>query len=96
MSGVDQRTRLSTGSRSSAPQGGERVHDRVALLGQPPLDHPGGLQVVQAVGEQVRGHDLIKMMTADGRTTGLGHAFKSMHLLHAAHPEDYRRMMDAH
>src|SRR5262249_16096619 len=36
--------------------GGEGVQDGVALLGQPPLDHPGGLEVPEAVGEQVRGH----------------------------------------
>ena len=55
------------------------------------------------VTSQVRAYDLIRMMTADGRrTTGLGRAFahygrifKSMHLLHVAHLEDYRRMMGA-
>src|SRR5207237_9774442 len=38
-----------------APRG-EGVQDAVALLSQPPLDHPSGLEVPQAVGEQVRGH----------------------------------------
>jgi TnpA family transposase len=63
-------------------------------------------QMLQVAGSlitgKVRAYDLIRMMTADGRTTGLGHAFahygrifKSMHLLHVAHLEDYRRMMGA-
>ncbi|MFI7454501.1 Tn3 family transposase [Nonomuraea sp. NPDC049714] len=64
---------------------------------------PQMLQVAGSlVTNKVRAYDLIKMMTADGRTTGLGHAFahygrifKSMHLLHVAHLEDYRRMMGA-
>ena len=49
---------------------------------------------------QVRAYDLIKMMTADGRTTGLGNAFanygrifKSLHLLQLIHVEEYRRMI---
>ncbi len=52
---------------------------------------------------QVRAYDLIKMMTADGRLTGLGNAFahygrifKSLHLLQVLHVEDYRRMIGAH
>ena len=65
---------------------------------------PQMLQVAGSlVTSQVRAYDLIRMMTADGRrTTGLGRAFahygrifKSMHLLHVAHLEDYRRMMGA-
>lgn len=49
---------------------------------------------------QVRAYDLIRMMTADGRTTGLGHAFahygrifKTLHLLQLIHVEEYRRMI---
>jgi putative sterol carrier protein len=38
-----------------APRG-EGIHDGVALLGQLPFDYPGGLEVPEAVGEQVRGH----------------------------------------
>ncbi len=64
---------------------------------------PQMLQVAGSlVTSQVRAYDLIRMMTADGRATGLGRAFahygrifKSMHLLHVAHLEDYRRMMGA-
>ncbi|NJP98556.1 Tn3 family transposase [Nonomuraea sp. FMUSA5-5] len=51
---------------------------------------------------QVRAHDLIRMMTADGRLTGLGNAFahygrifKSLHLLQILHMEEYRRMIGA-
>ncbi|MFG2076375.1 Tn3 family transposase [Nonomuraea maritima] len=51
---------------------------------------------------QVRAYDLIKMMTADGRLTGLGNAFahygrifKTLHLLQVLHVEDYRRMIGA-
>ncbi|GAA3516397.1 TnpA family transposase [Streptosporangium album] len=51
---------------------------------------------------QVRAYDLIKMMTADGRLTGLGNAFahygrifKTLHLLQVVHVEDYRRMIGA-
>ncbi|WP_327591105.1 Tn3 family transposase [Nonomuraea sp. NBC_00507] len=51
---------------------------------------------------QVRAYDLIRMMTADGRLTGLGNAFahygrvfKSLHLLQIIHVEDYRRMIGA-
>ncbi|WP_313047654.1 Tn3 family transposase [Nonomuraea jabiensis] len=54
------------------------------------------------VTNQVRAYDLLRMLSADGRLTGLGAAFahygrifKSMHLLHVAHLEDYRRMMGA-
>jgi TnpA family transposase len=49
---------------------------------------------------QVRAYDLIRMMTADGRTTGLGNAFahygrifKTLHLLQLIHVEEYRRMI---
>jgi TnpA family transposase len=49
---------------------------------------------------QVRAYDLIRMMTADGRTTGLGDAFahygrifKTLHLLQLLHVEEYRRMI---
>jgi TnpA family transposase len=49
---------------------------------------------------QVRAYDLLKMMTADGRNTGLGNAFahygrifKSLHLLQLIHVEEYRRMI---
>nr|WP_269324105.1 Tn3 family transposase [Streptosporangium roseum] len=49
--------------------------------------------------EPGRAYDLIRMMMAEGRITSLGRAFahygrifKSMHLLHVAHLEDYRRM----
>ncbi|MDP9843371.1 Tn3 family transposase [Streptosporangium lutulentum] len=51
---------------------------------------------------QVRAHDLIRMMTADGRLTGLGNAFahygrifKTLHLLQVLHVEEYRRMIGA-
>ncbi|GLX02291.1 hypothetical protein Misp02_63770 [Microtetraspora sp. NBRC 16547] len=51
---------------------------------------------------QVRANDLIRMMMADGRLTGLGDAFahygrvfKSLHLLQIIHVEDYRRMIGA-
>ena len=51
---------------------------------------------------QVRAHDLIKMMTAGGRSTGLGSAFahygrifKTLHLLQVIHVEEYRRMIGA-
>ncbi|MEQ4724625.1 Tn3 family transposase [Nonomuraea sp. B19D2] len=54
------------------------------------------------VTNQARAYDLLRMLSADGRLTGLGAAFahygrifKSMHLLHVAHLEDYRRMMGA-
>jgi hypothetical protein len=64
---------------------------------------PDMLQVAGSlVTNQVRAYDLIRMMTAEGRITSLGRAFahygrifKSMHLLHVAHLEDYRRMMGA-
>ncbi|WP_164903626.1 Tn3 family transposase [Nonomuraea polychroma] len=49
---------------------------------------------------KVRAYDLIKMMTADGRLTGLGNAFaaygrifKTLHLLQIIHVESYRRMI---
>jgi TnpA family transposase len=49
---------------------------------------------------QVRAHDLIKMMTAGGRLTGLGNAFaaygrifKTLHLLQIIHVESYRRII---
>jgi TnpA family transposase len=49
---------------------------------------------------QVGAYDLIKMMTADGRSTGLGSAFahygrifKTLHLLQVIHVEEYRRMI---
>lgn len=49
---------------------------------------------------QVRAYDLIKMMTAGGRTTGLGSAFasygrifKTLHPLQLIHVEEYRRMI---
>src|SRR5260370_15200650 len=49
---------------------------------------------------RVRAYDLIKMMTANGRTTGLGGAFahygrifKPLHLLQVIHVEEYRRMI---
>jgi hypothetical protein len=51
---------------------------------------------------QVRAHDLIRMMTAGGRSTGLGSAFahygrifKTLHLLQVIHVEEYRRMIGA-
>ena len=51
---------------------------------------------------QVRAYDLIKMMTAGGRLTGLGNAFaaygrifKTLHLLQVIHVEAYRRMIGA-
>jgi TnpA family transposase len=49
---------------------------------------------------QVRAYDLIRMMMADGRLTGLGNAFahygrifKTLHLLQVIHVEEYRRMI---
>src|SRR5260370_121540 len=52
---------------------------------------------------QVRAYDLIRMMMADGRLTGLGSAFahygrifKTLHLLQVIHVEEYRRMIGAH
>jgi TnpA family transposase len=49
---------------------------------------------------KVRAYDLIKMMTAGGRLTGLGNAFaaygrifKTLHLLQIIHVESYRRMI---
>jgi len=49
---------------------------------------------------QVRAYDLIRMMTRDGRPTGLGEAFahygrifKTLHLLQVLHDESYRRMI---
>jgi TnpA family transposase len=51
---------------------------------------------------QVRAYDLIRMMMADGRVTGLGSAFasygrifKTLHLLQVIHVEEYRRMIGA-
>jgi TnpA family transposase len=51
---------------------------------------------------QVRAYDLIRMMMADGRLTGLGNAFahygrifKTLHLLQVIHVEEYRRMIGA-
>jgi hypothetical protein len=51
---------------------------------------------------KVRAYDLIKMMTAGGRLTGLGNAFaaygrifKTLHLLQIIHVESYRRMIGA-
>jgi TnpA family transposase len=51
---------------------------------------------------QVRAHDLIRMMMTDGRLTGLGNAFahygqifKTLHLLQVIHVEEYRRMIGA-
>ncbi|MFE3453993.1 Tn3 family transposase [Nonomuraea sp. NPDC059194] len=51
---------------------------------------------------QVRAYDLIRMMMADGRLTGLGNdfahygrIFKSLHLLQVIHVEEYRRMIGA-
>jgi TnpA family transposase len=48
---------------------------------------------------QVRAYDLIRMMTRDGRPTGLGEAFthygrifKTLDLLQVLHDESYRRM----
>ncbi|SFI32751.1 Transposase and inactivated derivatives, TnpA family [Streptosporangium canum] len=50
----------------------------------------------------VRAYDLIRMLSADGRTTGLGEAFmhygrifKTLHLLQFLHDEGYRRMIGA-
>jgi TnpA family transposase len=52
------------------------------------------------VTSKVRAYDLIKMMTAGGRLTGLGNAFahygrifKTLHLLQVIHVEEYRRMI---
>ena len=49
---------------------------------------------------QVRSYDLIRMMSRDGRPTGLGEAFahygrifKTLHLLQVLHDESYRRMI---
>jgi TnpA family transposase len=49
---------------------------------------------------QVRAYDLIRMMSRDGRSTGLGQAFahygrifKTLHLLQVLHDESYRRMI---
>jgi len=49
---------------------------------------------------QIRAYDLIKMMTAGGRNTGLGNAlahygriFKTLHLLQLIHVQEYRRMI---
>ena len=51
---------------------------------------------------QVRAYDLIRMMTAGGRSTGLGspfahygRIFKTLHLLQVIHVEEYRRMIGA-
>lgn len=51
---------------------------------------------------QVHAYDLIRMMMADGRLTGLGTAFahygrifKALHLLQVIHVEEYRRMIGA-
>ena len=51
---------------------------------------------------QIRAYDLIRMMMADGRLTGLGSAFahygrifKTLHLLQVIHVEEYRRMIGA-
>ncbi|GAA0838223.1 hypothetical protein GCM10009525_47670 [Streptosporangium amethystogenes subsp. fukuiense] len=50
----------------------------------------------------VRAYDLIRMLSADGRPTGLGEAFvhygrifKTLHLLQFLHDEGYRRMIGA-
>ncbi|GAA1003343.1 hypothetical protein Aple_003330 [Acrocarpospora pleiomorpha] len=50
----------------------------------------------------VRAYDLIRMLSADGRATGLGEAFmhygrifKTLHLLQFLHDEGYRRMIGA-
>ena len=49
---------------------------------------------------QVRAYDLIRMISRDGRPTGLGEAFahygrifKTLHLLQVLHDESYRRMI---
>ena len=49
---------------------------------------------------QVRAYDLIRMMSRDGRPTGLGEAFahygrifKTLHLLQVLHDESFRRMI---
>ena len=51
---------------------------------------------------EVRGHDLIRMLSRDGRPTGLGDAFahygrifKTLHLLQFVSDEGYRRMIGA-
>jgi TnpA family transposase len=51
---------------------------------------------------EVRGHDLIRMLSRDGRPTGLGDAFarygrifKTLHLLQFVSDEAYRRMIGA-
>ncbi|WP_160166735.1 Tn3 family transposase [Nocardiopsis kunsanensis] len=50
----------------------------------------------------VRGYDLVRMLSRDGRPTGLGEAFahygrifKTLHLLQFLHDEPYRRMIGA-
>jgi TnpA family transposase len=50
---------------------------------------------------KVRAYDLIRMMSADGRTTGLGEAFahygrifKTLHVLQFLHDETYRRTIN--
>ena len=49
---------------------------------------------------QVRAYDLIRMISRDGRPTGLGEAFahygrifKTLHVLQVLHDESYRRMI---
>jgi TnpA family transposase len=51
---------------------------------------------------KVRAYDLIRMMSVDGRTTGLGEAFahygrifKTLHVLQFLHDEAYRRTINA-
>ncbi|MFJ4835792.1 Tn3 family transposase [Streptomyces sp. NPDC088747] len=51
---------------------------------------------------EVRGHDLIRMLSRDGKPTGLGDAFahygrlfKTLHLLQFVSDEGYRRMIGA-
>jgi TnpA family transposase len=51
---------------------------------------------------QIRAYDLIRMISRDGRPTGLGNAFahygrifKTLHLLQVLHDESYRRMIGA-
>lgn len=51
---------------------------------------------------EVRGHDLIRMLSRDGKPTGLGDAcahygriFKTLHLLKFVSDEGYRRMIGA-
>jgi TnpA family transposase len=50
----------------------------------------------------VRGYDLVRMLSREGRPTGLGdafahygHIFKTLHLLQFLHDEPYRRMIGA-